>query len=253
MSNYFRKIAGLLFLCAPTAFAGVLVSSPPNGATLQGTVPYSATAAAPSCSKGVGSMGIYTAPGILAYVVNGASLNTALNLNPGTYNTVVEEWDNCGGAATTPVTITVTGQSGVQVSSPANQSTVGSPVNFVSTSSTSCSKGVGSMGIYTAPGVLAYVVNGASLNTNLTLNPGTYNTVVEEWDNCGGAATTPITITVSAQSAVHITSPPNNSIVSSPVSFVGTAHHNLLEGSGLHGDLHRSGPVGLRQPGSEPQ
>jgi len=33
-------------------------------------------------------------------------------LNPGTYDTVVEEWDKCGGAATTPVTITVSGGSG---------------------------------------------------------------------------------------------------------------------------------------------
>jgi hypothetical protein len=52
------------------------------------------------------------------------------------------------------------------------------------------------MGIYTSPSQLAYVVNGASLNYNLTLSPGTYNTVVEEWDKCGGAATTPVTITV---------------------------------------------------------
>jgi hypothetical protein len=53
------------------------------------------------------------------------------------------------------------------------------------------------MGIYTAPGVLAYVVNGASLNYSLALGAGTYNTVVQEWDGCGGASTTPITITVS--------------------------------------------------------
>ena len=52
------------------------------------------------------------------------------------------------------------------------------------------------MGVYTAPGHLAYASNGASLNGNLPLNPGTYNAVVEEWDNCGGAATSPVTITV---------------------------------------------------------
>jgi len=250
MSNYFRRIVGLLLLSAPTAFAGVIVSSPSNGATVQGPVPYSATATAPSCSQGVGSMGIYTAPGVLAYVVNGASLNTGLNLNPGTYNTVVEEWDNCGGANTTPITITVSGQSVVQVSSPANHSTVSSPVNFLAMSSTSCSKGVGSMGIYTAPGVLVYVVNGANLNTNLTLNPGTYNTVVEEWDNCGGAATTPITITVSAQSAVHVTSPPNNSIVSSPVTFVGTATTTCSKGVGSMGIYTAPGQLAYVSPGA---
>jgi hypothetical protein len=52
------------------------------------------------------------------------------------------------------------------------------------------------MGIYTAPNVLAYVVNGASMNYNLPLSPGKYNTVVEEWDGCRGASTTPVTITV---------------------------------------------------------
>ena len=188
----------LFVVCIPSAFAGVTVTSPANGATLQDPVTYVASATT-SCSKGIGSMGIYTAPGVLAYVVNGSSLNTSLSLNPGTYNTVVEEWDKCGGAGTTPITITVTGQSksGVFVTSPANNSTVASPANFIATATTTCSKGVSSMGIYTAPGQLAYVVNGASLNHALSLSPGKYNTVVEEWDGCGGAATTPVTITVS--------------------------------------------------------
>ena len=52
------------------------------------------------------------------------------------------------------------------------------------------------MGIYTAPYQLAYTTNGATLNTNLSLSPGTYNAVVTEWDNCGGAATAPVTISV---------------------------------------------------------
>jgi hypothetical protein len=185
-------------LCVPAAFAGVTVSEPANGATITGAVKYVASATTTTCTKGVGSMGIYTSPGVLAYVVSGSSLNTTLDLSPATYDTVVEEWDNCGGAATTPITITVKagGSAGVSVSSPANNGTVGSPVNYKATATTSCSKGVSSMGIYTAPGVLAYVVNGASLNYNLSLSAGTYHTTVEEWDGCGGAATTPVTITV---------------------------------------------------------
>jgi hypothetical protein len=234
MSKYALLIMGLLAVCVPTAIAGVIVTSPANGANLQGPVPYVASATT-ACSKGVGGIGIYTAPGILAYVVNGASLNTNLNLNPGTYNTVVEEWDNCGGAATTPISITVNAQSGIQVTSPANNSIVGSPVNFVATAATSCSKGVGSMGIYTAPGVLAYVVNSPNLNTNLNLSPGTYNTVVEAWDNCGGSATTGVTITVSTQSGVQVTSPANNSIVGSPVNFVATATTSCSKGVGSMG------------------
>jgi acid phosphatase len=54
-------------------------------------------------------MGIYTAPYVLSYKVSGSSLNTYLSLNPGTYYTDIQEWDNCGGASKTPVTITVSG------------------------------------------------------------------------------------------------------------------------------------------------
>ena len=91
---------------------------------------------------------------------------------------------------------------GVSVSSPTSGSTVASPVHFVASSTTGCSAGVSSMGIYTAPSVLAYEVSGATLNTYLTLSNGTYNTVVQEWDKCGGASKTAVTITVAGGTSV---------------------------------------------------
>ena len=189
----------LIAAWAVNAFANVNVSAPSNGATVSSPVQYVATSSS-SCGKGVAAMGIYTAPGKLAYVVNGSSLNTSLSLNPGNYSTVVEEWDNCGGASTTPINITVGSGGGgggwVNVSAPANGGKVDQQVQYVATSGTNCAKGVAAIGIYTAPGVLAYTVNSASLNTVLNLSPGTYNTTVQEWDNCGGAAKTSITITV---------------------------------------------------------
>jgi len=194
MRTFYFAICAFLML-ATSVLANVSVSSPINGATVGSPVHYVATASTTTCSKGVASMGIYV-NNVLEYVVNGASLNTYWLLAPGTYGTVVEEWDYCGGATFTSLTITVTGQTGVWVTSPTNNSKVISPVNYVATASTTtCSKGVASMGIY-VNNVLQYVVNGASLNTKLNLNPGTYNTVVEEWDYCGGAAYTPVAITV---------------------------------------------------------
>jgi major membrane immunogen (membrane-anchored lipoprotein) len=186
----------ILAILTPAAFAGPKVTAPSNGATVQSSVHYAATAGSTSCSKGVASMGVYTAPGVLAYVTNGTSINTDISLSAGTYNTTVQQWDHCGGASTTPITITVTSSSGVFVTSPANNSNVTSPVHYAATATTTCSKGVASMGIYTAPYQKAYTVNGASLSTDLTLSPGTYNTTVEEWDKCGGAATKAVTITV---------------------------------------------------------
>src|SRR5215469_565452 len=102
----------LLLLClfsvfALPAFAGVSVSSPTNGSTSASPVHFVASASSPACSKGVAAMGIYTAPYKLAYKVNGSSLNTTLSMSPGKYNVVVQEWDNCGWAASAPVALTV--------------------------------------------------------------------------------------------------------------------------------------------------
>jgi len=194
--------APILFLClsvfTASAFAGVTVTSPANGATVSGSVSYVASATSSSCAQGVASMGIYTAPGVLAYVVSGTTLNTSLNLAAGTYNTTVESWDYCGGASTAPITVTVSSgtQSSVTITSPTSNSSPGSPVNFTASATTTCSKGIATMGIYTAPYQLAYVSNGAALNHSLSLSSGTYNATVTEWDNCGGASSSPVTFTV---------------------------------------------------------
>jgi hypothetical protein len=185
----------LIFLIATTsAMASVTVSSPANGVTASSPVPYAAKATTNTCSKGVASMGIYV-DNKLVYVVNGNSLNTNLPLNPGTYNTVVQEWDNCGGATFTAVGITVSNQTGVWVTSPVNNSQVVAPVNYVASATSACSKGVASTGIY-IDNKLTYVAQGASLNTQMSLSQGSHNTVVEEWDNCGGASYSTVNVTV---------------------------------------------------------
>jgi hypothetical protein len=102
----------LLVVClfaafALPAFAGVSVTSPTSGSTSASSVHFVASASSPACSKGVAAMGIYTAPNVLAYQVNGSSLNTYLNMSPGQYNVVVQEWDNCGWSATAPIALTV--------------------------------------------------------------------------------------------------------------------------------------------------
>jgi phospholipase C len=75
----------------------------------------------------------------------------------------------------------------VNVTTPSNGATVTSPVQFVaSASTTTCSKGVASMGIY-INNQLTYVVDSTSMNTSIALNAGSQQTTVEEWDYCGGA------------------------------------------------------------------
>ena len=195
---------------------GVAVTSPTPGSTVTSPVQYVASATTSTCSSGVASMGIYV-NNKLTYVVNGASLNYSLPLPTGAQHTVVEEWDHCGGAAYTTVDLTVatgttsggTGGSGgsgssgggttapgVSVTSPTPGSTVTSPVQYVASATTStCSSGVASMGIY-VNNKLTYVVNSSNLNYSLALPTGAQHTVVEEWDRCGGAMYTTVNLSV---------------------------------------------------------
>lgn len=184
----------LLAASAAPAFANVIVTSPENGETVSSPAKFVATANSTTCSKGVASMGVYV-DNQLVYVVNGTSLNTSLTLNGGKHNAVVQEWDYCGGATTTSVPISVASQTGVWVTSPANNSTVSWLTNYVATATTSCSSGVGAMGIY-ENNQLIYVTSGAKLNTQMNLTPGAHQTVIQEWDNCGGSAATPVNVTV---------------------------------------------------------
>ena len=103
---------------------------------------------------------------------------------------------------------------GVSVSTPKNGATVTSPVHYVATATTStCSKGVASMGIY-VNNKLVYVVNATKLDHQLSLATGAEHTVVEEWDHCGGATYTTINLTVTSSNPA-----PTASISANPTSI----------------------------------
>ena len=184
----------LVFTAALPAFATVLVSSPSNGATVSSNVQFVATANTTTCSKGVASMGIYV-DNKIEYLVNGINLNTTLSMAAGTHTVAVQEWDLCGGATATPLTLNVNTTDVVAVSLPLAGATVSSPVPYVATANASCSKGVAAMGVY-VNNQLAYKVAGGSINTSLPLSTGSQNTVVQEWDNCGGSSAKAVPVTV---------------------------------------------------------
>ncbi len=194
MRIYLQTLLMLAFAAALPAFATVLVSSPSNGATVSSNVQFSATANTTTCSKGVASMGIYVDSKI-EYLVNGTYLNTTLSMAAGTHTVAVQEWDLCGGATATPLTLKVNTTDVVAVSLPLAGAQVSSPVPYVATANASCSKGVAAMGVY-VNNQLAYKVAGGNLNTSLPLGTGSQNTVVQEWDNCGGSSAKAVPVTV---------------------------------------------------------
>lgn len=194
-------ILGVIALLALTAqsFASVVISSPGNDTTSDNPVHFVASAST-SCAAGIASMGVYV-NNVLKYVVNGASLNTDIGLDPGVYHSVVQEWDYCGGVSMADTTVTVASQSGVSVTLPYNNSTVNNPVSFVANATTGCSAGVASMGIY-VNSQRVYLTNGPALNTQLNLSPGSQNVVIQEWDNCGGSSSTSETLNVTTGSSL---------------------------------------------------
>ena len=105
----------------------------------------------------------------------------------------------------------------VSVTSPTPGATVSSPVTYAATASTTCAKGVASMGVY-INNVLKYTVSGAKLSTSLSMAAGAEHTVVEEWDKCGGASYTTVNITVGGGGGGGATAPTVN-ITSSPTSI----------------------------------
>jgi 6-phosphogluconolactonase (cycloisomerase 2 family) len=108
LASDFAQATGVMSDPVPT----VEVMSPRNDGTGYSPVPFRAHAMSPTCDKGIAAIRIYTAPGVNAYTVKSDDLNTTLSLAPGTYNTVVQAWDNCGAVGKTPVTITVTDKGG---------------------------------------------------------------------------------------------------------------------------------------------
>ena len=59
-----------------------------------------------TCSKGIASIRIYSAPSVKAYTVNSNGLDTFLSLPSGTYSSTLQAWDKCGGVYKTPITVT---------------------------------------------------------------------------------------------------------------------------------------------------
>ncbi len=190
-------LAFLTSLAASASTPVVTVIYPANGAVVHGPVYYVASASSPTCAKGIASMRIYSAPYISAYTVNAAQFSTFVPLAPGTYSTVVQTWDYCGGVGKAPITVTVSSTGGVTVYTPTVSVPAASPIHFVASASavSTCTKGIASIRIYSAPGVNAYTVNSSSLDTFLSLPSGIYSSTIQAWDKCGGVYKTPVTVT----------------------------------------------------------
>ena len=182
----------LIAILAAPAFGTVTVNNPSNGETVGSPANYVASSTT-GCSKGVATMGVYVDNNLEYSYPMGDKLDTNPSTSAGSHHTVVEEWDYCGGASYTPIDVTVTAGSGVNVKTPSNGGQSGSPAKM--TWHRPRRPVAKAWQVWERPYVnnqLVQVTQGPNMNTNISLSPGTYNSVVEEWDYCGGAAYTPV-------------------------------------------------------------
>jgi hypothetical protein len=123
-------------------------------------------------------MRIYSAPGVNAFTTSGAHIEHFITVVPGSYSTVVQAWDNCGGVVKAAVDLTVDSTAGVSVFLP-NQTSAEWPVHVAaSAQNPSCSGGISALRIYTASGVTPYTIDSNMLDAYVNLVPGTYNLAV---------------------------------------------------------------------------
>jgi hypothetical protein len=208
----FFLLSGLLF-AAPT----ITVVSPKTGSTGGSPVYYEAYASS-TCADGISAMRIYSAPSVAAYTTDGSHIETFLTLSPGSYSTVINAWDNCGAVATTTINITVSANSGVSVFLP-SASSASVPIHVAaSAQNSSCSTGIASMRIYTSPGVAPYTIDSDQLDAFVTLAPGSYDLVVEAYDNCGHVYTSPFTETATKTPDQYLYAADPNNIYQFPLT-----------------------------------
>src|SRR6185437_5801196 len=187
LNRFFNKFSFVLLLIgfATSAYGvhSVVVASSASGSA-GSHVFYEAFATSFQCAKGVSSMRIYKAPNVIAYTTKGQHIEAFINLAPGTYHTVVQAFDNCGGVGKTAVDVSVSAATGVSVFLPALP--YSTPLHIAaSAQNAGCAAGINAMRIYIADGVTPYTVNSNQLNTYLDLAEGQYKLTVQAWDNCG--------------------------------------------------------------------
>lgn len=190
---FFVFLATLAFPSLGLAAPTITILSPKSSSNSGSPVFYEAYATSASCASGISSMRIYTAPGVSAYTVNGAHIETFVPLSVGSYSTVVQAWDNCGGVGKTAVDIKVNSTAGVSVFLP-KSSSAGIPVHIAaSAQNPECVAGISAIRIYTGSGIAPYTVDSEQVNTFVNLLPGKYDLTVQAWDNCGNVYKTPLT------------------------------------------------------------
>jgi len=229
---------------AAVSYAGVTITSPQNGTTVNSPVHVVAGA---SSANPITFMRIYV-DNVSVFGKATSKIDTLVSMAAGRHSVVVQAWDSKSVVSRAVVTITVRaapsptptpgpsptptptppGSTGVTISAPANGATVASPVHVVA--SAASANPITTMRIY-VDNVSAFVNTTNKIDTLVTMASGRHNVVVQAWDSKGTVFKTAVTITVNSNATptptpapgVTVASPRNGAILAAPVHVVASA------------------------------
>ncbi len=204
---------------------GITISGPGNGSTVGS--PFGLTASAPSCSgQTVSAMGYSLDESAATTIVNGTSINATVNTGAGAHTVHVKSWGNTGSACTAALNITVgsgsstvTTSDGIDVSSPGNNAQVSSPFDLVASAPSCSSQAVGSMGYSFDSSPNTTVINGTSINTQVSAGNGAHTLHIKAWAKGGASCVANIPISVSAPANTSVV--PSNAVEVSSIQTLG--------------------------------
>src|SRR5579875_4045074 len=226
MQRAFLLVAVLLLLpLAAAAAVTVTVTSPPNNS--QVSSPFTLTANA-SSNYPITGWQVYL-DGNSVYSAGWTnSINTSINASQGNHQLATRAWDSTGAYGTVYEQITVNGGAGVTVTvtSPPNNSQVSSP--FTLTANASSNYPIVGWQVYLDGNSVYSAGSTNSINTSINASQGNHQLVTRAWDSTGayGSVYEQITVNGGGGVTVTVTSPPNNSQVSSPFTLTANASSN---------------------------
>ena len=131
---------------------------------------------------------------------------------------------------------------GVTVSSPTTGSTVGSPVHFVA--SASSSHPISAMRIY-VDNVSVYFVSSSKIDTSVAMSSAKHNVVVQAWDSSGAVFKQALTVTVGGSApsptpAPGLPTPPSTAVTKSNIDqMTGWQSCTACAGAGGNGPISK--------------
>jgi hypothetical protein len=211
----------------------VTVSSPANNATVSSPATIQASATSADTITGwhiyVDSVDAFTAG-------QTNSIAPSLSMSPGTHSVVVRAWDASGAYASQSLTVNVVQGVQVTLSTPADNATVNSPVPIQASASSGHPITGWHIYVDSVDSFSAGQTN--SISTSLPIANGSHTLVIRAWDSTGAFGDQTVTVNVvSSGVSVAVSTPQNNSTVSSPVMVQASAQSsNAITGWHIYVD-----------------